>query len=60
MPSIIPHRTAGNCGRTASSPGAPSKTSVRASGGPGRMIRLQIGDDDTGKLDIVLGQAHDC
>ena len=23
------------------------------------MIRLQIGDDDTGKLDIVLGQTHD-
>jgi hypothetical protein len=23
------------------------------------MIRLQIGDDDTGKLDVVLGLAHD-
>lgn len=23
---------------------------------PGRMIRVQIGDDDDGKLDIVLGQ----
>jgi hypothetical protein len=25
--------------------------------GPGRMIRLEIGDDDAGKLDIALGQA---
>jgi hypothetical protein len=26
--------------------------------GPERMIRLEIRDDDAGKLDIVLGQAH--
>jgi hypothetical protein len=58
MPSIIPHRTDGDCGRPGFISGRPVYTAVRASSGPGRMIRLRIGDDDTCKLDVVLGQAH--
>ena len=38
--------------------GRPVYAASRTANGPGRMIRLQIGDDDAGKLDIVLGQAH--
>ncbi|HYB48114.1 MAG TPA: hypothetical protein VED20_12255, partial [Streptosporangiaceae bacterium] len=38
--------------------GRPVYAPVRNTNGPGRMIRLQIGDDDDGKLDLVLGQAH--
>ena len=38
--------------------GRPVYSASRAVTGPGRMIRLQIGDNDAGKLDIVLGQAH--
>ena len=38
--------------------GRPVYAPVRTANGPGRMIRLQIGDDDAGKLDLVLGQAH--
>jgi hypothetical protein len=37
--------------------GRPVYSPCRAASGPGRMIRLQI-DDDPGKLNIVLGQAH--
>jgi hypothetical protein len=36
----------------------PVYTAGRAASGPGRMIRLHIGDDDAGKLDLVLGQVH--
>ena len=38
--------------------GRPIYSASRAVSGPGRMIRLEIGDDDAGKLDIVLGQTH--
>ena len=38
--------------------GRPVYSASRAVSGPGRLIRLEIGDDDAGKLDIVLGQAH--
>jgi hypothetical protein len=38
--------------------GRPVYTATQVTSGPARMIRLQIGDDDVGKLDIVLGQAH--
>jgi hypothetical protein len=38
--------------------GRPVYAPGRTASGPGRMIRLQIGDDDAGKLDLVLGQAH--
>jgi AbiJ N-terminal domain 3 len=38
--------------------GRPVYSASRATSGAGRMIRLEIGDDDAGKLDIVLGQAH--
>ncbi len=38
--------------------GRPVYAPVRIANGPGRMIRLQIEDDDTSKLDLVLGQAH--
>jgi hypothetical protein len=38
--------------------GRPVYTASRAVSGPGRMIRMDIGDDDAGKLDIVLGQTH--
>ncbi len=38
--------------------GRPVYSASRAVSGPARMIRLEIGDDDVGKLDIVLGQAH--
>jgi hypothetical protein len=38
--------------------GRPVYTPSRTASGPGRMIRLQIRDEDAGKLDIVLGQAH--
>ena len=38
--------------------GRPVYSASRAVTGPGRMIRLKIGDNDAGKLDIVLGQAH--
>ena len=38
--------------------GRPVYAASRTASGPGRMIRLEIGDDDAGKLDIVLGQAH--
>ena len=38
--------------------GRPVYAPARAVNGPGRMIRLQIEDDDAGKLDLVLGQAH--
>jgi AbiJ N-terminal domain 3 len=38
--------------------GRPIYSASRTVGGPGRMIRLQIGDGDLGKLDVVLGQAH--
>jgi hypothetical protein len=38
--------------------GRPVYSAYRTANGPGRMIRLKIGDDDVGKLDIVLGQAH--
>jgi hypothetical protein len=38
--------------------GRPVYAASRAASGPGRMIRLEIGDDDAGKLDIVLGQAY--
>jgi AbiJ-like protein len=37
--------------------GRPVYTAVRTPGGPGRMIRVEIIDGDTGKLDLVLGQA---
>ena len=38
--------------------GRPVYAPGRTASGPGRMIRLQIEDDDAGKLDLVLGQAH--
>jgi len=38
--------------------GRPVYAPVRTTNGPGRLIRLQIGDDEAGKLDLVLGQAH--
>jgi hypothetical protein len=38
--------------------GRPVYSASRAPSGAGRMIRLEIGDDDAGKLDIVLGQVH--
>ena len=38
--------------------GRPVYSASRIASGPGRMIRLQIGDDDAGKLHVVLGQAH--
>ena len=38
--------------------GRPVYSASRSVSGPGRMIRLEIGDDDAGKLDIVLGQTH--
>ncbi len=38
--------------------GRPVYSASRAVSGPGRLIQLEIGDDDAGKLDIVLGQAH--
>src|SRR5215472_180977 len=38
--------------------GRPVYAPGRTASGPGRMIRLQIEDDDVGKLDLVLGQAH--
>ncbi len=38
--------------------GRPVYAPGRTATGPGRMIRLQIEDDDAGKLDLVLGQAH--
>jgi hypothetical protein len=37
--------------------GRPVYSPSRTASGPGRMIRLEIGDD-AGKLDIALGQAH--
>jgi len=37
--------------------GRPVYAPGRTASGPGRMIRLQI-EDDAGKLDLVLGQAH--
>ena len=37
--------------------GRPVYAPARTPGGPGRMIRLKIEDDDAGKLDLVLGQA---
>jgi hypothetical protein len=38
--------------------GRPVYSASRTARGPGRMIRLQIGDDEAGRLDVVLGQAH--
>jgi len=38
--------------------GRPVYAPRRTASGPGRMIRMQIKDDDAGKLDLVLGQAH--
>jgi AbiJ N-terminal domain 3 len=38
--------------------GRPVYSASRTASGPGRMIRLEIEDDDVGKLDIALGQAH--
>jgi len=38
--------------------GRPVYAAARTVGGPGRMIRLQIEDNDAAKLDIVLGQVH--
>ena len=38
--------------------GRPVYAPGRTASGPGRLIRLQIEDDDAGKLDLVLGQAH--
>jgi AbiJ N-terminal domain 3 len=38
--------------------GRPVYAACRTVSGPGRMIRLEVEDDDDGKLDIVLGQAH--
>jgi hypothetical protein len=38
--------------------GRPIYSPSRAVSGPGRMIRLKIADDDSAKLDIVLGQTH--
>jgi hypothetical protein len=38
--------------------GRPVYAPVRTANGPERMIRMQIEDDDAGKLDLVLGQAH--
>jgi AbiJ N-terminal domain 3 len=38
--------------------GRPVYSASRIASGPGRMIRMQIGDDDAGKLEVVLGQAH--
>jgi AbiJ N-terminal domain 3 len=38
--------------------GRPVYAPGRTASGPGRMIRMQIEDDDAGKLDLVLGQAH--
>lgn len=38
--------------------GRPVYAPARAVNGAGRMIRLQIEDEDAGKLDLVLGQAH--
>jgi len=38
--------------------GRPFYAPGRTASGPGRLIRLQIEDDDAGKLDLVLGQAH--
>jgi hypothetical protein len=36
--------------------GRPVYTAARTPTGPGRMIRLELKDDDPGKLDLVLGQ----
>jgi hypothetical protein len=38
--------------------GRPVYSASRTLTGPGRMIRLEIEDDDPGKLDLALGQAH--
>jgi hypothetical protein len=38
--------------------GRPVYAPGRTASGPGRMIRLQIEDDDAGKLDLLLGQTH--
>ncbi len=38
--------------------GRPVYAPARTANGPGRMIRMRIEDDDAGKLDLVLGQAH--
>ena len=38
--------------------GRPVYAASRTASGAGRMIRLQIEDDDASKLDVVLGQAH--
>ena len=38
--------------------GRPIYAAARTACGPGRMIRLDIADDDAGQLDIVLGQVH--
>jgi hypothetical protein len=38
--------------------GRPVYSAARTAKGPERMIRLEIGDDDAGKLDIVLGQTY--
>lgn len=38
--------------------GRPVYTASQTVVGPGRMIRLEMGDDDAGKLDIALGQVH--
>jgi hypothetical protein len=38
--------------------GRPVYAASRIASGAARMIRLQIGDDDAGKLGVVLGQAH--
>jgi len=36
----------------------PVYAASRTAAGLRRMIRLDIGDDDAGQLDVVLGQAH--
>ena len=38
--------------------GRPVYAAARTASGPGRMIRLEIGDADDDKLDIVLGQTY--
>jgi AbiJ N-terminal domain 3 len=38
--------------------GRPVYAPVRTANGPGRIISMRIEDNDAGKLDLVLGQAH--
>jgi hypothetical protein len=38
--------------------GRPVYAASRTAAGPRRMIRLDLGDDDAGQLNVVLGQAH--